>query len=57
MTREELINKYIYEKSLLEQYGHQSVITFEEWLDIQKIQSSYDKRRTKSKRGEEILPR
>lgn len=36
MTREELINKYIYEKSLLEQYGHQSVITFEEWLDIQK---------------------
>lgn len=47
MTREELINKYIYEKSLFEQYGHQSVITFEEWLDIQKIQSSYDKGRSK----------
>ena len=36
MTREELINKYIYEKSLLEQYGHQSVITFEEWMEIKK---------------------
>lgn len=38
MTREELKNRYINEKSLLEQYGHQSVITFEEWLEMQKKQ-------------------
>ena len=30
----ELYNQYIYEKSLLEFYGHQSVVTFEEWLTI-----------------------
>ena len=39
MTREEqLRNQYIYEKSLLEQYGYQSVTTFEEWLEIKNKQ-------------------
>lgn len=26
--------QYLYEKSLLESYGHTSVITYEEWVDI-----------------------
>ena len=43
MTREELRNQYIYEKSLLEQWGHQSVIDFEEWLEIKGIQVEHDK--------------
>ena len=32
----ELYNQYIYEKSLVEMWGHQSVVTFEEWLEIKK---------------------
>lgn len=35
--QENLKNQYIYEKSLLEQYGHCSIITFEEWLEIKNI--------------------
>ena len=43
MTREEeLRNQYNYEKSLLEQYGYQSVTTFEEWLEIKGIQVEHD---------------
>ena len=43
MTREEeLRNQYIYEKSLLEQWGYQSVTTFEEWLEIKGIQVDHD---------------
>ena len=43
MTREEeLRNQYIYERSLLEQYGYQSVTTFEEWLEIKGIQVDHD---------------
>ena len=43
MTREEeLSNLYIYERSLLEQYGYQSVTTFEEWLEIKGIQVEHD---------------
>ena len=34
--------QYIYEKLLLEMYGHQSVVTFEEWL---KIKRERDERR------------
>ena len=30
----ELYNQYIYEKSLVEMWGYQSVLTFEEWLEI-----------------------
>ena len=30
----ELYNQYIYEKSLIEMWGYQSVLTFEEWLEI-----------------------
>lgn len=33
----ELRNQYIYEKSLIEQYGYRSITTFEEWLEIKKI--------------------
>lgn len=33
----ELRNQYIYEKSLLEQYGYCSITTFEEWLRIKHI--------------------
>ena len=32
--QEKLRGQYIYEKSLIEQYGYQSIITFEEWLEI-----------------------
>ena len=32
----ELYNQYIYEKSLVEMWGYQSVLTFEEWLEIKK---------------------
>ena len=32
----ELYQQYIYEKSLVEMWGHQSVVTFEEWLKIKK---------------------
>ena len=35
--RARLENQYLYEKSLLEMYGHRSVITFEEWLEIKNI--------------------
>ena len=34
---DKLKNQYIYEKSLLEQYGHRSITTFEEWLEIKNI--------------------
>ena len=30
----ELYNQYIYEKSLVEMWGYQSVLTFEDWLEI-----------------------
>ena len=33
----ELRNQYIYEKSLIEQYGYRSITTFEEWLKIKNI--------------------
>ena len=33
----ELRERYIYEKSLFEQYGSRSIITFEEWLEIKNI--------------------
>ena len=33
----ELRNQYIYEKSLIEQYGYNSITTFEEWLEIKNI--------------------
>ena len=36
--QEKLRGQYIYEKSLIEQYGHKSIITFEEWLEIKSIQ-------------------
>ena len=32
----ELYQQYIYEKSLVEMWGYQSVLTFEEWLEIKK---------------------
>lgn len=34
--QEKLRNQYIYEKSLFEQYGSRSIITFEEWLKTKK---------------------
>ena len=34
---DELLNQYIYEKSLIEQYGYRSITTFEEWLRIKHI--------------------
>lgn len=34
---EELKKRYVSEKSLLERFGHHSVITFEEWLEIKNI--------------------
>ena len=36
----ELYNQYIYEKSLVEMWGYQSVLTFEEWLEIK--QKNYE---------------
>lgn len=36
--QEKLRAQYIYEKSLFEQYGSRSIITFEEWLEINNIQ-------------------
>ena len=35
--QEKLRERYIYEKSLFEQYGYRSIITFEEWLEIKNI--------------------
>ena len=35
--RERLKNQYLFEKSLYEGFGTQSIITFEEWLEIKKI--------------------
>ena len=35
--RERLRNQYLFEKSLYEGFGTQSIITFEEWLEIKKI--------------------
>ena len=35
----ELRNQYIYEKSLIEQYGYSSITTFEEWLEIKNCKS------------------
>ena len=35
--RERLENQYLSEKSLYEGFGTQSIITFEEWLEIKKI--------------------
>lgn len=38
MTKiEEYYQQYLYEKALYERFGSTSVITFEEWLDIKKI--------------------
>lgn len=34
---EEYYKQYLYEKALYERFGSTSVITFEEWLDIKKI--------------------
>ena len=42
----ELYNQYIYEKSLLEMYGHQSVVTFKEQL---KIKNKRDERMRNNK--------
>ena len=42
--QDKLREQYIYEKSLFEQYGSHSIITFDEWLEIKRI--NYDKRRT-----------
>ena len=36
----ELYNQYIYEKSLVEMWGYQSVLTFEEWLEMK--QKNYE---------------
>ena len=36
--RERLKNQYLFEKSLYEGFGTQSIITFEEWLEIKNIQ-------------------
>ena len=36
--RERLRNQYLSEKSLYEGFGTQSIITFEEWLEIKNIQ-------------------
>ena len=35
--RERLKNQYLFEKSLYEGFGTQSITTFEEWLEIKKI--------------------
>ena len=35
--RERLRNQYLSEKSLYEGFGTQSIINFEEWLEIKKI--------------------
>ena len=35
--QENLREQYIYEKSLFEQHGSRSIITFEEWLEIKNI--------------------
>lgn len=29
--------QFLYEKSLLESYGHNSIITYKEWLEIKKM--------------------
>lgn len=38
--REILMKQYIHEKSLLERFGYNSTITFEEWQDIYNRQST-----------------
>lgn len=35
--KDKLRGQYIYEKSLIEQYCYQSIITFEEWFEIKNI--------------------
>ena len=35
--QDKLREQYNYEKSLFEQYGSQSIITFDEWLEIKNI--------------------
>ncbi len=35
--RERLENQYLLEKSLYERFGTQSIINFEEWLEIKNI--------------------
>lgn len=38
MTKiEKYYQQYLYEKTLYERFGSTTVITFEEWLDIKKI--------------------
>lgn len=37
-VQKNLREQYIYEKSLFEQYGSHSIITFEEWQEIKNIQ-------------------
>ena len=34
---ERLMSQYLFEKSLYERFGAQSIINFEEWLDIKNI--------------------
>lgn len=36
MKGEELYNQYIMEKSMLEQYGHTSVLTYEKWKSLKR---------------------
>ena len=38
--REILMKQYIYEKSLLERFGYNSTITFEEWQDTYNRQNT-----------------
>ena len=35
--RERLKNQYLFEKSLYEGFGTQSIMNFEEWLEIKKL--------------------
>ena len=41
MTEEAAKELFQYEQYLLEQYGHISVITFDEWCKIKKIKIEY----------------
>lgn len=34
MNAEELFSQYLIEKSILEQYGHTSTLTFDEWKKV-----------------------
>ena len=49
VQEEKLREQYIHEKSLIEQNGYHSIMTFEAWLEIQRIKTLWEERRNNRK--------